>query len=33
MHGTVIKNTGFWYTVLTVDGREVDSKVIGNFRL
>ena len=33
MHGTVIKNTGFWYTVLTDDGREVDSKVKGNFRL
>ncbi len=33
MHGTVIKNTGFWYTVRTDDGREVDSKVKGNFRL
>ncbi len=33
MHGIVIKNTGFWYTVLTDDGREVDSKVKGNFRL
>ena len=33
MHGTVIKNTGFWYIVLTDDGREVDSKVKGNFRL
>ncbi len=33
MHGTVIKNTGFWYTVLTDDGREVDSKVKGSFRL
>ena len=33
MHGTVIKNIGFWYTVLTDDGREVDSKVKGNFRL
>ena len=33
MHGTVIKNTGFWYTVLTDDGREVDSKVKGKFRL
>ncbi len=33
MHGTVIKNTGFWYTVLTDNGREVDSKVKGNFRL
>lgn len=33
MHGTVIKNTGFWYTVLTDDGCEVDCKVKGNFRL
>ena len=33
MHGTVINNTGFWYTVLTDDGCEVDSKVKGNFRL
>ena len=33
MHGIVIKNTGFWYTVLTDDGCEVDSKVKGNFRL
>ncbi len=33
MHGTVIKNTGFWYTVRTDDGREVESKVKGNFRL
>ena len=33
MHGIVIKNTGFWYTVRTDDGREVDSKVKGNFRL
>ena len=29
MHGLVIKNTGFWYTVLTDDGRTVDSKVKG----
>ena len=33
MHGLVIKNTGFWYTVLTDDGRTVDSKVKGKFRL
>ena len=33
MHGIVIKNTGFWYTVRTDDGREVESKVKGNFRL
>lgn len=33
MNGIVIKNTGFWYTVLTDDGREVDCKVKGNFRL
>lgn len=33
MHGLVIKNTGFWYTVLTEDGRTVESKVKGNFRL
>lgn len=33
MQGIVIKNTGFWYTVLTDDGREVDCKVKGNFRL
>ncbi len=33
MHGLVIKNTGFWYTVLTDDGRTVESKVKGNFRL
>ena len=33
MHGTVIKNTGFWYTVLTDDGCEVESKVKVNFRI
>ena len=31
--GLVIKNTGSWYTVLTDDGRTVDCKVKGNFRL
>lgn len=33
MFGLVIKNTGFWYTVLTDDGRTVNCKVKGNFRL
>ena len=33
MHGLVIKNTGFWYTVLSDDGRVVESKVKGKFRL
>lgn len=33
MKGLVIKNTGFWYTVFTDDGRTVESKVKGNFRL
>lgn len=33
MKGLVIKNTGFWYTVLTEDGDIVDCKVKGNFRL
>ena len=31
--GLVIRNTGSWYTVLTDDGRTVDCKVKGNFRL
>ncbi len=31
--GLVIKNTGFWYTVLTDDGSTVECKVKGNFRL
>ncbi len=31
--GLVIKNTGFWYTVLTDDGITVECKVKGNFRL
>lgn len=29
----VIKNTGSWYTVKTADGRLVDCKIKGNFRL
>ena len=33
MKGLVIKNTGSWYTVRTDDGREVERKVKGNFRL
>lgn len=33
MKGLVIKNTGSWYTVHTDDGRDIDSKIKGNFRL
>ncbi|MCD8194540.1 MAG: ribosome small subunit-dependent GTPase A [Tannerellaceae bacterium] len=33
MKGLVIKNTGSWYTVRTVDGRTIESKIKGNFRL
>ena len=33
MKGLVIKNTGSWYTVLTDDGRLLDCKVKGNFRI
>lgn len=33
MKGLVIKNTGSWYTVLTDEGRTVESKIKGNFRL
>ena len=33
MKGLVIKNTGSWYTVRTEDGRTVDSKIKGTFRL
>lgn len=33
MKGLVIKNTGSWYTVRTDDGREIESKIKGNFRL
>ena len=33
MHGLVIKNTGSWYTVHTDDGRSVECKVKGSFRL
>lgn len=33
MTGLVIKNTGYWYTVLADDGTTIDCKVKGNFRL
>lgn len=33
MHGKVIKSTGSWYVVRTDDGRWVECKVKGNFRL
>lgn len=33
MHGLVIKNTGYWYTVLTDEGEKIDCKIKGNFRL
>ena len=33
MHGKVIKSTGSWYEVRTDDGRIVECKVKGNFRL
>lgn len=33
MTGLVIKNTGFWYTVLTEEGQIIDCKVKGKFRL
>ena len=33
MFGLVVKNTGSWYTVKTDDGRMVNSKIKGNFRL
>ena len=33
MKGVVIQHTGRWYTVRTDDGRDVESKVKGNFRL
>jgi ribosome biogenesis GTPase len=31
--GLIIKNTGSWYTVRTDDGRYIESKIKGNFRL
>ena len=33
MHGLVIKNTGYWYTVLTDEVETIDCKIKGNFRL
>lgn len=33
MNGLVIKNTGSWYQVRTDDGRDIECKVKGNFRL
>ena len=33
MNGLVIKNTGSWYLVRTDEGRDVECKVKGNFRL
>ena len=33
MQGLVIKNTGYWYTVLTDGGDTLDCKIKGNFRL
>ena len=33
MRGLVIKNTGSWYTVHTDDGRPVECKIKGSFRL
>ncbi len=33
MRGLVIKNTGSWYQVKTEDGRLVECKIKGNFRL
>lgn len=33
MHGLVIKNTGSWYLVKTDDGKEIECKIKGNFRL
>lgn len=33
MKGLVIRNTGSWYMVKTDEGRQVDCKIKGNFRL
>lgn len=33
MRGLIIKNTGSWYLVKTDDGRIIESKIRGNFRL
>jgi hypothetical protein len=33
MKGLVIKNTGSWYSVKTDEGKVIESKIKGNFRL
>lgn len=33
MQGIVVRNTGSWYIVQTTDGRRIECKVKGNFRL
>ena len=33
MRGLVLKNTGSWYTVHTETGKDIESKIKGNFRL
>jgi len=33
MKGLVVKNTGSWYLVKTEDGRQIECKVKGNFRI
>ena len=33
MKGLVVKNTGSWYQIKTDDGRSIDAKLKGNFRL
>jgi len=33
MHGLIVKSTGSWYTVLTDDGRRVDCRIKGKFRI
>jgi ribosome biogenesis GTPase len=33
VRGLVVKNTGSWYTVKTIDGKTIESKIKGNFRL
>lgn len=33
MKGLVIKNTGSWYTVRTEEGKDIESKIKGSFRL
>ena len=33
MNGLVIKNTGSWYLVKTDEGKEIECKIKGNFRL